>query len=192
MSKRIGIFIEDEWVDYSYFPILNTFKEAGIQTTLITTYRPWDNGLRKSIPNKPGDIVYHMPVDLSISEVKLNDFNGFVFGGGYWADRLRWWFHNKLPDDVPQNPSPGDLVRSIVESNKHTIGVICHSMWILNSFNNSIKKKKVTCAYNIIDDVTNAGFHYIDQDVVVDGNLVSGRMSANSLEFTQKYIEVLG
>jgi protease I len=191
-TKQIGVFVEDEWVSYSYFPIIDEIKKAGYDPVLITTNKEWDDGLRLSIPSRELDEpIYRLPVDLSIHEVNINDFVGFVFGGGYWADRLRWWFVWEKSPGVLERPEPRALVEKILSSDKHLVGTICHAMWILCSVKDAVKAKEVTCAYNIIDDVKNAGFTYVDKDVHVDGNLVTGRMSSNSVEFIREFLAQL-
>jgi putative intracellular protease/amidase len=188
--KRIGIFIEDEWVASSYHMIIREIKKAGYIPMLITTNKEWDNGERKNIPS--GDEpIYRLVVDLSIDEVDIDEFVGFVFGGGYWADRLRWWFVKEKEPGVLERPEPRALIEKILRSEKHLIGVICHAMWIIISLKHAVMAKEVTCAYNIIDDVKNAGFTYIDTDVHVDGNLVTGRMSSNSDVFIRGFLDKL-
>ncbi len=105
---------------------------------------------------------------------------------------MRWWFTKEKSPGVLERPEPRALVEKILRSEKHLVGVICHSMWLLCSLKQAVKSKEVTCAYNIIDDVKNAGFTYVDADVHVDGRLVTGRMSDNSLPFIKEYIRQLG
>lgn len=189
-SKQIGIFIEDEWVAVSYFTILNEVKKVGYKPVLITTNKEWDKGRRKSIPS--GDEpIFRLDVDLSIPEVNIDQFVGFIFGGGYWADRLRWWFMKEKEPGILERPEPRALIERILRSERHLIGVICHAMWLLCSLRDAVKAKEVTCAYNIIDDVKNAGFTYVDKDVHVDGNLVTGRMSGHSDIFVKEFLAQL-
>lgn len=190
--KQIGVFVEDEWVSYSYFPIINEIKKAGYKPVLITTNKEWDDGLRLSIPSRElGEPIYRLPVDLSVHEVNIDDFVGFIFGGGYWADRFRWWFTRESSPGVLERPEPRALVEKILASDKHLVGTICHAMWILCSVKDAVKANEVTCAYNLIDDVKNAGFTYVDKDVHVDGNLITGRMSSNSVEFIREFLAQL-
>lgn len=188
--KRIGIFIEDEWVAISYHTIIKEIKKAGYLPILITTNKEWDNGERKSIPvgNEP---IYRLVVDLSIDEVNIDEFDGFIFGGGYWVDRLRWWFIKEKSPGVLERPEPRTLIERILRSEKHLVGTICHAMWLLCSLKHVVKAKEVTCAYNIIDDVKNAGFTYVDEDVHVDGNLITGRMSIHSDIFIKRFLNQL-
>jgi putative intracellular protease/amidase len=189
--KKIGIFVEDEWVSKSYFPILNELRGSGLLPLLITTNKDWDKGLRKSIPTAEDEPIYYLQADLSVEDVQISEFSGFIFGGGYWADRQRWWFSKTDAKGNLERPQVAKLVKDVLSIKDKPIGVICHSMWILCSFKSLFKGRSVTCAYNIIDDVDNAGFKYVDQDVVVDGNLVSGRMSDNSEVFIKEYIKQL-
>lgn len=197
---KIGVFIEDEWVAISYFPVLQELKLAGYVPLLITTNKEWGEGMRKSIP-LDDEPVFRLMADLSIHEVTdISDFAGFVFPGGYWADRLRWWLCKKTPSGEPELPAPRDLLVRILRSDNHVIGVICHSMWVLisakefldNHARSQLESCEVTCAYNIIHDVKNAGFVCVDKDVHVHGNLVTGRMSDVSRQFIRAYIETLG
>ncbi len=55
-----------------------------------------------------------------------------------------------------------------------TVAAICHGPSVLCSAD-VLKGRTLTCYDAIKDDVTNAGGHYVDQDVVVDGNLVTSR-----------------
>ncbi len=188
--KRIGIFIEDEWVAISYHTIIREIKKAGYIPILITTNKEWDKGVRKNITSE-NEPIYRLIADLSIDEVNIDDFAGFVFGGGYWVDRLRWWFMKEVRPGVLERPEPRALIEKILKSEKHLIGTICHAMWLLCSLKDTVNAKEVTCAYNIIDDVKNAGFTYVDKDVHVDGNLVTGRMSSHSDVFIREFINQL-
>jgi putative intracellular protease/amidase len=189
--RKIGIFIEEGWVATSYQTILRELIADGCFPMLITTNKDWEKGIRKSIPTLKDEPIYHLEANLSVNQVNVSEFSGFIFGGGYWADRLRWWLSKKDTSGNLEMPEVSKLLKEVLSIKDKPIGVICHSMWILCSFKGLFKGRSVTCAYNIIDDVTNAGFKYIDKDVHVDRNLVSGRMSANSDVFIKEYINQL-
>jgi protease I len=52
--------------------------------------------------------------------------------------------------------------------------VICHGGWVPASAG-ILKGRTMTCTPGIKDDVMNAGANYVDEPVVVDGNLVTAR-----------------
>ncbi len=55
-----------------------------------------------------------------------------------------------------------------------------------------LKDKKVTAFYSIKDDLINAGAKYIDEEVVVDGNLITSRTPKDLVAFVKAIIEELG
>jgi protease I len=84
-----------------------------------------------------------------------------VVPGGFAPDRLRRY------------PAVLNLVRGIFEKGG-VVASICHGAWVLISAG-IIKGKRATCVSAIKDDLINAGATYLDQEVVVDGNLVTSR-----------------
>jgi protease I len=70
------------------------------------------------------------------------------------------------------------------------IGSICHAAWVLCSAG-ILKGRQATCFFAIKDDVINAGAKYLDQEVVVDGNLVTSRKPDDLPAFMREYLKVL-
>jgi protease I len=66
----------------------------------------------------------------------------------------------------------GAVVRS-VPVREHYSWVLCSRT--LPQGETMLKGRKVTCFHSIKDDVTNAGGSYVDQEVVIDGNLITSR-----------------
>ena len=54
-----------------------------------------------------------------------------------------------------------------------------------------LKGKKCTCFFAINDDVINAGATYLDEEVVVDGNLISSRKPEDLPAFLRAIIDKL-
>lgn len=54
-----------------------------------------------------------------------------------------------------------------------------------------LKGKKCTCFFAIKDDVINAGATYLDEEVVVDGNLISSRKPEDLPAFLRVIIDKL-
>ena len=49
----------------------------------------------------------------------------------------------------------------------------------------------MTCVSAVKDDVMNAGAHYVDKEVVVDGNLISSRTPGDLPAFCREIINAL-
>lgn len=104
---------------------------------------------------------YPIDVDVQVSDVRAEEFDALVIPGGYAPDKMR-----RVPELL-------QFVREMHESGK-TIGFICHAGWVPISAG-ILKGARVTCVSAIKDDIVNAGAEYLNEPVVVDGNLVSSR-----------------
>jgi protease I len=81
------------------------------------------------------------------------------------------------------------LVRQIHDEGK-TVAAICHAPWVTISAG-ILKGRRVTCVPAIKDDVINAGADYVDQPVVVDGNLVTSRRPDDLPAFLPAVIDAI-
>ena len=70
-------------------------------------------------------------------------------------------------------PAMVKLVKDMHQANK-LVAAICHAGWMLASAD-ILQGKKVTSFFAIKDDLVHAGADWIDQGVVVDGNLITSR-----------------
>ena len=122
---------------------------------------------------------YHFTIDanLSVSEVKSNDYDGLILPGGTAPEKLR------------QN---GDVIRVVKEffDAKKPIAAICHGQQILISAR-IVKDKKATCYPGIKDDLINAGAVYENAEVVVCDNLVTSRRPDDLPAFTREFVRLL-
>jgi protease I len=84
-----------------------------------------------------------------------------VPGGTVNADRIR----------VEEKAQ--DIVRTAMELGK-PLAVICHGPWLLVSAGVA-RDKRLTSYFSLADDVRNAGGTWVDEEVVVDGNLITSR-----------------
>jgi len=54
-----------------------------------------------------------------------------------------------------------------------------------------LKGRRATCFFSIKDDVINAGAHYVDEPVVVDGNLITSRVPDDLPAFCREILKKL-
>jgi len=105
---------------------------------------------------------YGVPIRASIDVKKLSadDYDLVVIPGGFEApDRLR--IIKEVTDFVADMDKKGKL-----------IAFICHGAWVGISAK-IMKDRKATCYVAVKDDIENAGATYIDDEIVVDGNMIS-------------------
>ena len=65
------------------------------------------------------------------------------------------------------------FVRDFVESGK-PVGVICHGPWTLAEAD-VLQGRRITSWPSIRTDLRRAGAEVVDEEVVIDGNLISSR-----------------
>lgn len=131
-----------------------------------------------------GDKVYHgkrgsYPVvpDTTVDQVEAREVDALVIPGGYAPDILR------------RNAKVLALTREIFEAGK-PVAFICHAGWVPISAG-IVRGRRGTSVGAIKDDLVNAGLHWEDSPVVVDGNLISSRTPADLGPFCRALIAQL-
>lgn len=191
MSKgKIGVIIEEHF-DATEFKRFNEFfPENGYEVEYISHL--WGNKELKFGSNPENDIIeFHATVTTEINDVKPSDYKGIICIGAYAMDRLRYQVSVKKGQ---KNQAPAvEFLRKAVADNTVKLGTICHSLWLFCADPDLLKNKKVTCAHNIICDVENAGGDVVYEgdvtaDLVIDGNLITGKHPGVVEEFMVAFI----
>ncbi len=68
---------------------------------------------------------------------------------------------------------------------------ICHAGWVPVSAD-IVRGRRVTSFPSIRDDMVNAGAEWVDEEVVVDGNLISSRVPDDLPAFCKAILAALG
>lgn len=117
-----------------------------------------------TIQAKKGDVEdsVEVPVDGTMADLSVDDFDALVVPGGTVnADHLR------------QDQDAQRLVRDALEAGK-PVAVICHGPWVL--INADVAKgRRLTSYPSLEQDLRNAGADWVDEEVVIDGNLITSR-----------------
>lgn len=102
------------------------------------------------------------PVDRKVSEASVDEYDGLVLPGG-----------TVNPDKLRMDSSAVSFVRDFVRSGK-PVAAICHGPWTLVEAGVAVGRT-LTSYPSIRTDLRNAGARVVDEEVVVDGNLISSR-----------------
>src|ERR1700719_3725821 len=145
--KRAVVLIADHYEDLEVWHPILRLREAG--WTVISS----GIASKKNYTGKHG---YPINVDTSIDEVRAVDFDCVIIPGG-WA-----------PDYIRRHPVALEIITQMNKANK-IVAAICHAGWVLSSAN-ILKGRTCTSFSAIKDDLVNAGAHWVDKEVVVDGN----------------------
>jgi protease I len=167
-GRRVAVLAEDHYENLElWYPVMR-LREAGAQVTIVG---PKAAEIYKS---KEG---YPAKADVSMDDVRASEFDAVIVPGGFAPDRMRRY------------PAMLRLVRETFDQGK-VVASICHAAWVPISAG-IVKGKTMTCVSAVKDDVINAGAHYVDQEVVVDGNLISSRTPQDLPAFCREIIKAL-
>lgn len=130
---------------------------------------PWD-----ITEERPG---YHLRAEVAFREVKPEEYAGLFISGGRAPEYLRY-DHDLLR-----------ITRHFFEAAK-PVAVVCHGIEIVSAAG-VIRGRTVTTVAKCALDATQGGARYVDQPVVVDGNLVTARTWHDSAPFMREFMRLL-
>src|SRR5690606_13724633 len=94
-----------------------------------------------------------------------------------------------MPDKLRSVPEVLHLTREFHAQGK-LVAFICHGGWIPISAK-ILSGRRVTGSLGIKDDLENAGALWVDEPVVIDGNLISSRSPKDLPAFAKAMVEFL-
>ncbi len=174
MTKRVMILATDGFEQSELMKPKANLEKAGIETTIVSL----ESGEIKGWDQK--DWGESVKVDKTVDEVSdCSGFDALLLPGGQMN-----------PDILRMNDRAIAIVREFGMANK-PIAAICHAPWLLAEAD-LIKGKTVTGWPSIRTDLKNAGASVVDQEVAVDGNLITSRNPDDIPAFSQALMEMLG
>lgn len=169
MGKRIAVLITDYFEDSEFTSPAEAYKNAGHEIVTI------EKEAGKKVKGKQGKA--EVTIDKSIDDVKLEEFDALLLPGGFSPDQLR-------ADDRFV-----EFTRAFVESGK-PVFAICHGPQLMINAG-VVKGRKMTTVKPVVIDLKNAGADYYDEEVVVDGNLVTSRTPDDLPAFNRESLRIL-
>ena len=167
-GKKVALLAENSYQEMELWAPYYRLKEEGADVKVVGA------GGAKSYTSKHG---YPVNVDVQAEDVSAKDFDGVVIPGGYAPDMMR------------RSKAMVQLVKDAFSAGK-PVAAICHAGWMLCSAG-VLKGKTATCFHSIKDDLINAGARYVDEEVVVDGNLITSRFPADIPAFCREIVKAL-
>ena len=122
------------------------------------------------------DAADKFPVDRVVAEADAGDYDALVLPGGVAS-----------PDALRMDSDAVGFVRGFFEEGK-PVAVICHGPWTLVEAD-LVRGRTLTSWPSVKTDIVNAGGNWVDEEVVVDGGLVSSRNPDDLPAFCAKLVE---
>jgi protease I len=164
-DAKILMIATDGFEDSELLKPLQMLRERGAQVTLASLKK-------QEIEGDNGATV--MP-DAEVSGLTSADFDALLLPGG-----------TKNPDALRMEEQVVRTIREFADAGK-PVAAICHGPWLLVEAD-VIRGRTVTGWPSIRTDLRNAGGEVVDQEVAVDGNIVTSRMPEDIPAFVQAFI----
>jgi protease I len=182
-GKKIGILIEGDYYEHEIWYYHYRFPEEGAELHFLS--RLWG---QPSLTFKGHE--YHVPFEChesfeNMDDETLRSYSAIIVPAGMVADRLRY------TEDVNKLPPAVEFLKRAFAEKSVLKGIICHGMWLAAPAPELVRGKRVVVHNNLIGDAKNMGAVYVNEDVVVDGDLVTGRSGGHCHLFARKIIEML-
>lgn len=117
-------------------------------------------------------------VDMLVGDVDAAGYEALLLPGGQIN-----------PDVLRMDETVIELVRAFDKAGK-PIAAICHAPWLLAEAN-IIEGRTVTGWPSIRTDLSNAGANVVDEEVSVDGNLITSRKPGDIPAFTNALMDAV-
>lgn len=117
-------------------------------------------------------------IDRRVRDMSIADYDALVLPGGV-----------ANPDALRADETAVAFVRDFVDSGK-PVAAICHAPWTLVEADR-VRGKRLTSWPSLQTDIRNAGGEWVDEEVVVDGNLITSRKPDDLPAFTKILLDAL-
>ncbi|HEX8056209.1 MAG TPA: type 1 glutamine amidotransferase domain-containing protein [Novosphingobium sp.] len=172
MPKRVLILATDGFEQSELIEPKKALEQAGIETVVASPKRGEIKGWNHT------DWGERVAVDAGLDDVSAADFDALLLPGGQMN-----------PDALRLEERVIDLIEDFNDAGK-PIAAICHGPWLLVEAD-VVDGRTVTGWPSIRTDLENAGAEVIDQEVAVDGNLITSRKPDDIPAFSKTLIDAL-
>ncbi|HJV80901.1 type 1 glutamine amidotransferase domain-containing protein [Noviherbaspirillum sp.] len=169
---NVAILVTDGFEQVEFTDPRQALEQQGAITRVISSKHGKVQGFHHDTKGDQFD------VDLTFQEADSKEFDAVLLPGGVMNG-----------DQIRIIPEAQRFVQEMDEDGK-MIAAICHGGWLLVSAR-LVEGRTMTSWPTLQDDIRNAGGTWVDQEVVVDGNLVTSRKPGDIPAFSQKMIETL-
>ena len=171
MPKRVAMIVARNFDDAEAMVPKSYLEELGAEVTVIAPERT-------AVEGKKGTVLLPDTTFAELTEASEAAFDLLLIPGGGAPENLR------IVDEAVA------FTRRFVQSGR-PVASICHGPQLLISAG-VLAGRTTTCVNKIRDDVTNAGATYVDEALVIDGNLISSRTPADLPDFHRAIAEAIG
>ncbi|HEX3725666.1 MAG TPA: type 1 glutamine amidotransferase domain-containing protein [Pirellulales bacterium] len=169
-GKKVAILVDQGFEQVELTAPKKALEKAGADALIVS---PQPEHVRGWNTTKWGK---EFTVDVPLELARAAEFDALVLPGGVMN-----------PDHLRTNPEACHFVRAFFDEGK-PVAAICHGPQTLIEAN-VVRGRRMTSYPSIKTDLRNAGADWVDEEVVVDGGLVTSRDPHDLPAFNRKMIE---
>jgi protease I len=169
-GKKIAILVDEGFEQAELIKPRKALDRVGAHTQVVS---PHEKEVRGWNVKRWGKFA---AVDVPLDTADPSSFDALLLPGGVMN-----------PDKLRMNSKAVEFVKHFVDTGK-PIAAICHGPWTLIDAG-GIKGRTVTSWPSLQTDIRNAGGTWVDEEVVTDGGIVTGRKPDDIRAFNKKMIE---
>ncbi len=182
-GKKVAVLLESDFYEKEIFYYEHRFPEEGIELHFMS--RMWGQPYLTFKGHEE-----HYPFEChrsfeNMSDADLRSYSAVIVPAGIVSDRLRW------TEDISQLPPAVQFLKRAFAEPAVIKGIICHGLWLASPIPEVVRGRKLVCHNNLLGDARNMGAIYVDQDVVVDGDLVTARTGGHCHLFARTIIDMM-
>jgi protease I len=170
-GKKVAILAADMFERVELEEPRQALEDAGADVEVVSIH---DGEIKGFDHFDPASTV---KVDRTVEEVSPDDYDALLIPGGVGN-----------PDQLRGDENAVAFVREFHPEGK-PIAVICHGPWMLVE-TGVVRGKRVTSWPTLRTDIRNAGGEWVDEEVVVDGNLVTSRKPDDIPAFNREMLKL--
>jgi protease I len=170
---RVIVLTADQFEDFELFVPYFRLMEEGAAVDVAAP-------AKETITGENG--YFFENVDLTIDEVDPREYDLLFIPGGH---------PQGAPTTVRNNEKAREIARAFFRADK-LVAAICHGPYLLVSAD-LVAGRRLTSFWGdgVPDEIRAAGGTYVDEDVVVDGNLITSRWPMDLPAFMREVLRAL-
>jgi len=172
-GTKVAILVTDGFEQVELTEPRKALDQAGAKTSIVSPKKDRVRGWKFT---EWGE---ELPVDLPLANAKAEDFDALLLPGGVMN-----------PDHLRMNDDAVQFVKSFFNANK-PVAAICHAPWTIIEAG-AADGRRIASWPSLKTDLRNAGAEWKDEEVVVDGHLVSSRKPDDIPAFNREMINLFG
>ena len=168
-GKKVAILAADMFERVELEQPRKALEDAGAEVEVVSIH---DGEIEGFDHFEPASTV---KVDRTVEEISPDDYDALLIPGGVGN-----------PDQLRGDENAVAFVRGFHDAGK-PMAVICHGPWLLVE-SGIVRGRRITSWPTLETDIRNAGGEWVDEEVVVDGNLVTSRKPDDIPAFNEKML----